>query len=106
MTNPPFINPSEQSPSLATYGKTWLLLLFLLVANILAAHFHLGGWNLVIALGIAFTQAVLILLVFMHLRYSRHETLVVALAAWFWLGILIVGALHDYLSRNWVPGTP
>ena len=91
-------------PTLGIYLRTWLTLVILLLVNIAAAHFRLGSWNLAIALGIAGTQAALILLVFMHVRYSKHELFVVACAGYLWLGILIIGTLHDYLTRNWVPG--
>ena len=98
------VNMTSTQPSVSSYAMTWATLLFLLVANILASRLRLGSWNLVIALGIALTQALLVLLVFMHVRYSKHETIVVACAAYLWLAILIVGTLHDYLTRNWIPG--
>lgn len=101
----PMNSPELQSP-LASYAKTWLVLLGLLIANIGLAHFRLGSWNLFITLAIAFTQAVLVLLGFMHLARGKNENLVAACAAFLWLGILIVGTLQDYLSRNWIPGLP
>jgi len=100
------MNSSDRQSPWVNYVKTWLLLLGLLAVNIAVAHLRLGGWNFFITLAIAIIQAVLILLVFMHLHQGKNENLVVACAAYLWLGILIVGTLHDYLSRNWVPGPP
>jgi cytochrome c oxidase subunit IV len=90
-------------PTFMTYVKTWLALLALLAATIIAAHFDLGAFSLPLALLISISQAVLILLFFMHLHYSKGEVVVIALAAYLWLGILIIGSMHDYVSRNWVP---
>lgn len=92
------------SPSIRIYAKVWLALMILLAVTIFVAHFDLGAFSLPIALGIAIAKAVLILLFFMHLRYGSREVLVFACAAYLWLLILIVGTLHDYLSRNWIPG--
>jgi uncharacterized membrane protein YraQ (UPF0718 family) len=39
----------------------------------------------------------------MEVHYNQKIVAVFAVAAYLWLGILIVGTLHDYLSRNWVP---
>ena len=93
-------------PSITTYLKTWAALLALLALTIFAAHFDLGFFGLPVALLIALTQAALVVLFFMHLHYSKAEVVVVACAGYFWLGILLVGTLHDYLTRNWIPGQP
>lgn len=92
-----------KKPTLSIYIKTWISLLMLLAATIFAAQFSLGSLGLPIALMIAITQALLVLLFFMHLHYSKAETMIVACAAYLWLGILLVGTMHDYLTRNWVP---
>lgn len=78
----------------------------LLILTIAVAHFDLGPWSLAVALVIAVAKALLILLFFMHLRYDKREVLVFAGAAYLWLLILIIGTLHDYLSRNWLPRLP
>lgn len=76
----------------------------LLLLTIAVAHYDLGPWS--VALLIAGAKALLILLFFMHLRYDKREVLVFAGAAYLWLLILIIGTLHDYLSRNWLPRLP
>ena len=58
--------------------------------------------NISVALTIAVIKAVLVMLYFMHLRYSSHLTIVFASAGVFWLGIMLVLTLSDYVSRGWV----
>ena len=58
--------------------------------------------NIAVALTIAFVKAVLVMLYFMHLRYSSQLTKLFAGAGVFWLGIMIVLTLSDYISRGWV----
>ena len=67
---------------------------------------HLWGLHIalnpVIALAIATTKAVLVVLYFMHVRYSSKLTKVTVLAGVFWLGILLVMTMGDYVSREWI----
>ena len=67
---------------------------------------HLWGvhiaLNPVIALAIATTKAMLVVLYFMHVRYSSKLTKVTVLAGVFWLGILLVMTMGDYVSRDWI----
>jgi cytochrome c oxidase subunit IV len=78
-----------------------LALLFLTVAAY--RWLDLGPWNLVIALLIATTKAVLILLYFMHVRFSNKLTWVFSGASFFWLGILLILTMSDYTTRLWLP---
>ena len=66
------------------------------------AYFDLGPLNIVAALGIAVFKAVLVVLFFMHAKYSTRLTWVVALAGVFWLGMLLALTMGDYLTRGWV----
>ena len=67
---------------------------------------HLFGLHIalnpVIALAIATTKALLVILYFMHVRYSSKLTKVTVLAGFFWLGILLVMTMGDYISREWI----
>lgn len=63
------------------------------------------GWsafpmNTIVALSIAVFKATLVVLFFMHVRYSSHLTRVVVAAGLFWLAILITLTLGDYMTRN------
>ena len=67
--------------------------------HLLGLHIAL---NPVIALAIATTKAVLVVLYFMHVRYSSKLTKVTVLAGVCWLGILLVMTMGDYVSREWI----
>jgi cytochrome c oxidase subunit 4 len=74
-------------------------LLFLTGLTIWVAFQDLGGLNVAIALLIAVTKAVLVVLYFMHLRYSEHLTKVFMGASIFWFLILIGLTMSDYVTR-------
>ncbi len=79
----------------------WLLALLALTWGL--AYVDLGSWNLGIALAISIAKALLILLFFMHVKYSSRLVQLVACAGFFWLMILLFLAMSDYRSRGWVP---
>ena len=54
--------------------------------------------------GIAITKALLVILFFMHVRWSTRLTWVVAASGFFWLLILFGLTMSDYLTRGWVTG--
>jgi cytochrome c oxidase subunit 4 len=66
-----------------------------------AAFLDLGPLNTVVALAIACTKAVLVVLYFMHVRYSTRLTWAVVVGSVFWLGILLALTMGDYLTRPW-----
>lgn len=66
-----------------------------------AAFFDLGALNTVVALTIACAKATLVVLFFMHVRYSTRLTWAVVAGSVFWLGILLALTLGDYLTRAW-----
>ena len=55
--------------------------------------------NSLVALTIAVTKAVLVILFFMHVKYSTRMTKVVVVAGFFWLGIMLTITMSDYLFR-------
>jgi cytochrome c oxidase subunit IV len=85
---------------ISTYLLVFAALMVLLVITLAAAALNLGEWNLVIAITIAVAKALLVVLFFMHLRWSTYLVRVFAGAALFWLSILFVLTLQDYFSRH------
>jgi cytochrome c oxidase subunit 4 len=86
----------------ATYVIVLAVLLLLTVLTVALSFLpgvH-GVWHIVIGLLIAVCKATLVALFFMHLIHSDKVVLVAALAALYWLGILLVLTLSDYFSRN------
>jgi cytochrome c oxidase subunit IV len=66
------------------------------------AFIDLGPFNTVAALVIALFKATLVVLFFMHVKYSSRLTWAIALSGVFWLGILLVLTMSDYLTRAWL----
>ena len=75
------------------------------ILTVAAAKFDMGALNNIVMLAIACTKASLVILFFMHVRWSSRLTWVVAMAGFFWLLILFGIGMSDYMSRGWVPGT-
>ncbi len=90
-------------PTIRTYLTVFTSLMLLLLLTILAAHFHLGRFNLALAMTIATIKAMIVLLYFMHLRWSTRQTWVFAAAAFLWFGILMSLSFSDYLTRGQSP---
>ena len=65
------------------------------------AFFDLGLANPVVALSIAVLKASLVVLFFMHMRWSSRLTWIIGGSALFWLGIMFVLLLSDYATRGW-----
>lgn len=75
---------------LAGTGLTWWV-----------ATIDLGAMNNVIMLSLAVFKSTLVVLFFMHVKYSNRLTWVVILASLFWLAIMLVLTMNDYLTRGW-----
>jgi cytochrome c oxidase subunit IV len=69
------------------------------------AFVDLGALNNVLMLGIAMTKALLVILFFMHVRWSTRLTWLVVASGFFWLIILFGITMTDYMTRGWVEGT-
>ena len=74
------------------------------VLTVAAAKVDMGALNNVVMLLIACTKATLVILYFMHVRWSSRLTWIVAMAGFFWL-LLLFSILGDYISRGWIAGT-
>ncbi len=61
-----------------------------------------GPLNVIIALTIAVVKATLVVLYFMHIRYSSRLIWVVFTSALFWLAILFALTFNDYWTRSWL----
>src|SRR5512138_2552913 len=86
------------------YYKVFGALVVGTILTVLAAKVDMGPLNNVVMLLIAFTKATLVILFFMHVRWSSRLTWVVAVAGFLWLALLFT-VVGDYMSRGWVPGT-
>jgi cytochrome c oxidase subunit 4 len=85
------------------YVRIFAVLLALTFVTVAVAYIDLGPLNNVMALSIAVTKTVLVILYFMHVRYSSHLTWVFVGAGFLWLLIMIAFTLSDVFSRGWLP---
>jgi len=90
--------------SRALYYRICAALLMLTLLTVGVAYLNLGALNTVIALIIATGKALLVVLFFMHVRYSSRLTWVVVSAGVFWLLVLLVFTLSDYVTRSTLAG--
>ena len=68
-----------------------------------AFHDFPGPLNAVVALTIAVIKATLVVLYFMHVRYSSRLIWLVIGSALFWLAIMFALTISDYWTRTWLP---
>ena len=94
---------SEPVVSVRTYVVVWVSLLILTVTTTGVAFIDLGGWNGFVAVTIGIVKALLVILYFMHVRFSQRLTWVFASAGFFWLAILLGLTMSDTLTRPQVP---
>ena len=91
---------SEPIVSVKTYIAVWLILLVLTGVTAGIAFVDLGLFNTIVALVIATFKALLVVLIFMHVKYaSERLTKAVLISAVFWLLILLALSLADYTTR-------
>jgi cytochrome c oxidase subunit 4 len=81
------------------YYRIFAVLLLLTLLTVGIAYLNLGRLNNVIALTIAAGKALLVVLFFMHVRYSNRLIWIVISAGVFWLLVLLVFTLSDYFTR-------
>jgi cytochrome c oxidase subunit 4 len=93
----------EHVTSKRIYYAIFAALLVLTYVTIAVARIDLGPFNTIVALTIAVTKAVLVVLFFMHVRYSTRLTKLVVVAGFVWLAILIGLTMSDILTRGWIP---
>ena len=93
---------SEHIVSRTVYFVIFSALIVLTVVTYFVAKVNLHQFNAIVALTIAVIKALLVVLYFMHLRYSSRLTWVFVGAGLFWLFIMIVLTLSDYMTRDWV----
>ena len=91
---------SEHIVSPKIYAAIFITLMVGTALTVWAAYQNFGTFNIVIALGIATFKATLVVLYFMHARYSPKRTQLVVICAVFWLAIMLALTLSDYSTRE------
>ena len=92
---------SEPVTQPRTYYLVFVSLIALTLLTVSASFIEMESH---IAVGLAFgaAKALLVVLFFMHLLHSQRMTWLVAGAGLFWLAIMLVLTLSDYLTRAWL----
>jgi len=97
------VNQHIVSPKI--YAAVFITLMLLTFITVEAAKTDLNqyfpGLNVIVALGIATLKATLVILFFMHAKYSPRRTQLVIIASIFWLAVLLFMTMSDYLTRPW-----
>lgn len=95
---------SDHVESLSLYFSIFVALMVLLAATVAAAFFHLPGFlNIVVTIAIAGIKTILIVLYFMHVRHNPKIIWICVTVGFFFLGIMLVFLMSDYMSRGWLP---
>jgi cytochrome c oxidase subunit 4 len=96
---------SEHIVSPKVYFTIFGALMVCTILTVFAATVDLNayfpGLNIIVALTIAVFKAALVVLFFMHAKYSPKRTQLVIVASVFWLAIMLFMTMSDYVSRSW-----
>jgi len=85
----------------SVYYSIFAALLALTGITVSVAFINLGRLNFPVAISIAILKATLVVLFFMHAKYSSRLTKLVIGGAFFFLLCLFGLTMSDYLSRGW-----
>jgi len=94
-------DPMSHVVPVSLYVTIWAALMVFTALTVFAATVELHVFNIVVALLIATIKGTLVVLFFMHLRYSTKLTMVTVVAAIFFLIIMFSLSMTDYLTRAW-----
>jgi cytochrome c oxidase subunit IV len=97
---------SDHVVAVGTYVAVFIALMVLTIMTVAASRMDLGALNTPVALGIAITKAVLVVLFFMHVKYAPRIIALFVAGALLWLSYLIAGTAADYISRGPVDPRP
>jgi cytochrome c oxidase subunit 4 len=95
---------THQIVSVKTFAAVFLALIALTATTVAVSRIELGEFNFVVAMTIAVLKGSLVVWFFMDVRRGSSLTKLFVGAGLFWLTILLLFVLSDYLSRGWLPG--
>ena len=92
--------------SLKVYFAIFAALMVLTAVTVAVAYVDLGALNTFVALAVAVTKATLVILFFMHVKYSSRLTKITVVMSLFFVVILFAETLMDYATRGMPDGIP
>ena len=90
----------------SVYYSIFAALMVLTGVTVFASFVNLGAFNFPVALAIAIIKATLVVLFFMHVKYSSRLTKLVVTTSLFFLFILLAETFMDYATRGMMPLLP
>ena len=93
---------AERQISIRSYLLVYAALIVLMAMTTGLAFVDLEPFSATVALAIAATKAVLVILYFMHVRTASRLHRVFVVVGFYWLGLLFAGSLADLLTRPWL----
>lgn len=94
--------PAGHVVPVRVYLAVFTALLVLTAITVVVANYDLGAFSNVVAMGIAFTKATLVVLFFMHVKYNTRLIQITVVSGLVWLVILFAHTFSDYLTRTWL----
>ena len=91
---------AEHIVPIRIYVLIFVTLLVLTAVTTAVAYIDLGPLNVVVMLSIACFKASLVILYFMHVRFTNRVTQLAAVTGFAWLLIMFALTLSDYLTRG------
>jgi cytochrome c oxidase subunit IV len=88
------------------YYAVFASLMVLTAITVVVSFINLGPFNFPAAISIAIIKATLVILYFMHVKYSSRLTKLILATGFFFLMVLFTLTLTDYLTRGWLTGLP
>lgn len=89
----------------STYLKVFGALMALTALTVAVAFVDWGFLNDVVAMTIAVAKALLVVAIFMHLKYSARLLWLIAGSSVVWFIVMVGLTLSDYRSRDWMLDT-
>jgi cytochrome c oxidase subunit IV len=91
---------------LRLYYSIFGALMVLTAITVGVAFINLGALNFTVAISIAIVKATLVVLFFMHVKFSSRLTKLYVASGFFFLLVLFTLTLTDYVSRGWLTAPP
>ena len=88
---------------IGTYLAVFAALMVLTFVTVMVAGMDLGKWNTFVALAIAVVKATVVILWFMHMKYSAKITWICVIAGTVWIIIMLMFTMMDFNTRVWSP---
>ena len=90
---------AHEHHSVVPYVVVWILLLVLTAVTVWTGHMHLGALALPLALTIATTKSLMVLIIFMHLKEDKGANRLVVGTAFVFVLLLLGIVLGDVATR-------